>query len=258
LTFSGIDLTHNPEFTTCEFYRAFTNIGELMHITEKLLSGLSDHLQALANDGKVSYKPGPFDFAGPFKTIDFVPALETALNRTLPDLRAPDADSTVVKMMRELSIELPAHPNLPNLLDCLAGLYLEPQCYYPTFIVNHPECLSPLAKTFNHPGTSQAVAARAELFVNFTEIANMYEEENSPIEQRKKFTHQLQYRLDTSNVTIDEEYLEALEWGLPPTGGWGAGIERLCMLMTGTERIGDLLPFGSLRNVLGRRSRRIG
>ena len=94
------------------------------------------------------------------------------------------------------------------------------------------------------------VAARAELFVNGLEVVNTYEEENSPLEQRRKFEEQAHFKADLGDRRIDESYLEALEWGLPPTGGWGGGIERICMVMSDSKRIGDMLSFGTLRNVV--------
>lgn len=100
------------------------------------------------------------------------------------------------------------------------------------------------------PSTSQRVAARAELFIAGKEVVNTYEEENSPFEQRRKFKEQIKYRDDENRTDIDESYIEALEWGLPPTGGWGCGIDRLVMLLSGTDRINDVLPFGNLRNVI--------
>lgn len=93
------------------------------------------------------------------------------------------------------------------------------------------------------------VSARAELFVEGKEIMNMYEEENSPFEQRRKFQQQLSFRDPENAGELDEGYLQTLEWGLPPTGGWGCGIDRLCMLFTGARRISDVLTFGNLRSV---------
>ena len=108
-----------------------------------------------------------------------------------------------------------------------------------------------------HPDNQQRVAARAELFIEKQEFVNTYEEENSPAEQRRKFEEQIQYHGEyhggDRESTVDESYLQALEWGLPPTGGWGCGIDRLCMLFAGTKRIADVLSFGTLRNVVGLR-----
>ena len=187
-----------------------------------------------------------------FPEIDFVPALNKALNTTLPNLSATHAVDEVLEIFAQKSLPLPnGHNTLPRLLDKLSSMYLEPQCEQPTWITNIPECLSPLSKSFTHPTApnNQAVAARAELFIRGQELVNCYEEENSPFEQRRKFMQQRQYSGATDARKIDESYLSALEWGLPPTGGWGCGIDRLVMLFTGKERIGDVLSFGNLRRV---------
>jgi tRNA synthetases class II (D, K and N) len=197
-------------------------------------------------------------FKGPYRQIDFLPALNQALGSKLPDLRAECATAQVVSILQEKNIALPAHASLPRLMDKLSATYLEPQCDEPTWIINHPEFLSPLSKSFLHPSEdiAQPVAARAELFVHGHEIVNCYEEENSPFEQRRKFMMQQRYanardgnKQDEEAMKIDEDYLKALEWGLPPTGGWGCGIDRLVMLLTGKQNINEVLTFGNLRSV---------
>lgn len=247
----GLDATHNPEFTTCEFYKSFTDLGELILMTENLLSGLANHVIDLR---KYPYTALPeFDatkFATPFKRIEFIPAVEDGVGEKLPYLAADDAQKKLLALFTKHEITPPSSPTLPRLLDKLSSLYIEPHCTAPTFIMHHPSCLAPLAKSFLDPNTQQLVSARAELFVHNREIANMYEEENSPFEQRKKFIEQAKWRDEENKALVDESYLEALEWALPPTGGWGCGIDRLVMLFSGATRISDVLPFGSLRNVV--------
>ena len=218
-------------------------------MTETLLSGLARHSTRLTKEMFTSITEPNIDFTPPFRQIDFIPAIEAAIKRGLPDLASATAQAELVKLFHDLALSVPASATLPRLLDKLSSLYIEPQCTAPTFVINHPECLSPLSKSFTHSASQQRVSARAELFVNGQEIVNMYEEENSPFEQRRKFVEQLKYRDDENEASIDEDYIEALEWGLPPTGGWGCGIDRLCMLLSGTSRIGDVLSFGTLRNV---------
>ena len=247
---SGLDPNHNPEFTTCEFYRAYFSLEDLIGMTENMLAALANHVNDLVSTSFPSLKAASTSFHPPFKRIDFIDGIEAAIHQQLPNFLLAGADVEIAKIFHDRSIALPSSPTLPHMLDRLATIYLEPQCEGPTFIVHHPECLSPLSKSFLHPKNHQRVAARAELFVNSQETANMYEEENSPFEQRRKFLEQNSCRTGESSSTIDEGYLEALEWGLPPTGGFGCGIDRLCMLMSGAERIGDVLSFGSLRNVV--------
>lgn len=258
----GLDSIHNPEFTTCEFYRAYADLEELIATTEKMICGLSQHTDSLIRDVYKSLDPQVKLPSPPFQRLDFIPAVEAAINCSLPDLESPDAVPELLRIFQDREISPPNPPTLPRLLDKLSANYLEPKCFAPTFIVHHPECISPLSKSFIHPQTKRRVAARAELFVNGQELVNTYEEENSPFEQRRKFVEQLRHRevgdsaSASANAVVDENYLQALEWGLPPTGGWGCGIDRLCMLLSGTSRIGDVLTFGSLRNVvaLGRSS----
>ncbi|PLB46675.1 lysyl-tRNA synthetase [Aspergillus steynii IBT 23096] len=247
----GIDKTHNPEFTTCEFYHAYANLEDLMSITENLLSGMAQHIHKFNENATLT--PTNADFSTPFRRIDFITGIEEKINRKLPDLTSADAFEQVKQLFHDLSLPLPEKPTLPRLLDELCSTYVEPECINPTFIINPPECLSPLSKSFIHPTTNQRVAARGELFVEGKEVVNTYEEENSPFEQRRKFEDQVRYsKAANEKEEIDESYLEALEWGLPATGGWGCGIDRLCMLFTGTKRIADVLPFGTLRAVTRR------
>ena len=243
----------------------------LMRMTELLFLSISRRLhefekenntkiQALASTPTLPNPPQPVGFfGGTYPEIDFIPALNNALGLELPNLASVSAIHDLVSIFTEKSLTLPAKTTLPRLLDKLCSIYLEPQCDKPTFVVNHPECLSPLSKTFIHPTApnNQPVAARAELFIHGLEYVNCYEEENSPFEQRRKFRMQQHYakgiaregQVDDEAMPIDEDYIRALEWGMPPTGGWGCGVDRMVMLFTGHDRIGDVLSFGNLRAV---------
>ncbi|KAH0166155.1 class II aaRS and biotin synthetase, partial [Aureobasidium melanogenum] len=259
----GVDATHNPEFTICESYMPFADLDHLMSMTEDLLSGLHEQLRQLGQDSfkHLADTAVNFDtneahlFQGPYPRLPFIATIEKETGKKLPNLSNDDATQQVLDLFTELNIAVPAKPTLPRLLDALAGQFIEPLCTKPTFITEHPSVMSPLSKSYVCPKTSQLISARAELFIQGNEYANMYEEENSPFAQREKFVEQLRYReVDgegDGRAEVDESYLEALEWGLPPTGGWGMGIDRLVMLFTGQKRIGDVLPFGTLRNVVG-------
>lgn len=219
-------------------------------MTETMLSGLAEYSSERITKKYTSLKPRTINYSVPFRRLDFITEIESAIERKLPDLTSLEAESELLQIFQDCSIPLPDSPTLLRMLDKLSSAYLEPQCSAPTFIVGYPECMSPLSKSFVHPEIQQRVAARAELFIDGQEIINTYEEENSPFEQRRKFIEQLQYLGEGGTSAVDENYLQALEWGLPPTGGWGCGIDRLCMLMSGAQRIGDVLSFGSLRNVV--------
>ncbi|KAK4454586.1 lysyl-tRNA synthetase [Podospora aff. communis PSN243] len=256
----GIDQTHNPEFTTCEFYQAYANLEDLLKLTEDLVCGAAKHCHDLAMDKLISLPAIDLaKFRRPFKQMEFIPSLESALELQLPDLTTDTAFEDVVALLKNKGVPVPEDsPSLTKLLDKLAATHVEPHSMQePVFITNHPVCMSPLSKSFVCPKTGQTVSARAELFINSKEMANMYEEENDPFAQRQKFIDQAKANeeirgqsLGEEDVHIDESYVEALESGLPPTGGWGCGVERLVMLFSGTRRISDALPFGNLRNVV--------
>ncbi|KAI9829997.1 MAG: hypothetical protein M1826_005170 [Phylliscum demangeonii] len=260
----GIDQAHNPEYTSCEFYKAFADLEDLISQTERLFEMLLSYLRS----PPTRFSPSSFphlqrlQLRFPFRRVDFIPALESAIGRSLPDLSdAEAATSELMQLFAGLGHPLPSSPTLARLLDRLSSIYLEPFCIGPTFITHHPECLAPLAKSLPHPLPAhrhQRVSARFELFIHGgLELVNAYEEENSPLEQRRKMLRPPRSASSASSSaspspsTFDENYLAALEWGLPPTGGWGCGIDRLTMFFADTRRIGDVLAFGTLKNVVG-------
>jgi lysyl-tRNA synthetase, class II len=256
----GIDQTHNPEFTTCEFYQAYANLEDLLKLTEDLICGAAKHCHGLAMDKLISLPAVDLDkFRRPFKQMEFIPSLESALELQLPDLTKESAFEDLIALLESRGVPVPEDsPSLIKLLDKLAATHIEPHSMEePIFITNHPVRMSPLSKSFVCPNTGQTVSARAELFINGKEMANMYEEENDPFAQRQKFIDQARANEEMrgqppadEDILIDESYVEALESGLPPTGGWGCGVERLVMLFSGTRRISDALSFGNLRNVV--------
>ncbi|KAK0731856.1 hypothetical protein B0H67DRAFT_566047 [Lasiosphaeris hirsuta] len=253
----GIDQTHNPEFTTCEFYSAYANLDDLIHLTETLVYGIAEHCSGLIATKLESLAPVEVaKYRGPFKQLEFLPVLEAELDMHFPDLVRPDAFADLTQRLEAKGITH-KEPTLAKLLDKLAAGYLEPHSRDAAlFITHHPVCMSPLAKSFICPRTGQQISARAELFMDEKEMANMYEEENDPAAQRQKFVDQVrQQQCDGGGVAdeeilIDEGYVQVLESGLPPTGGWGCGIERLVMQFSGSKRISEVLSFGNLRNVV--------
>jgi lysyl-tRNA synthetase class 2 len=245
----GVDNTHNPEFSTCEFYEVGATLPTVVARTEQLVHGLHTAIESLRSTYFPSLAaPEHVDFSQPFAQLAFIPTIEEASGRELPDLLSSDASDQVLQLFKDLSLVVPPNPTLPRLLDTLAEIYIEPLCKNPTFITQHPEALSPLSKSYFDEATGQRVASRVELFIHGREYVNAYEEENSPFEQRRKFMQQQKFHPEGEGV-IDESYLEALEWGMPPTGGWGCGLDRLVMLFASKKRIADVLPFGTLRNV---------
>ncbi|EOA91274.1 uncharacterized protein SETTUDRAFT_162042 [Exserohilum turcica Et28A] len=246
----GVDNTHNPEFSTCEFYEVGATLPDVIARTEQLIHGLHTAIESLRPSFFPSLTPPQgIDFSLPFAQLPFIPTIEQASGRKLPDLSTPSSTGAVLRLFEELGLQIPPNPTLPRLLDALAEVYIEPLCQEPTFISQHPEALSPLSKSYVDEATGQRVASRVELFIHGREYVNAYEEENSPFEQRRKFELQRDFHVE-SQGELDESYLEALEWGMPPTGGWGCGLDRLVMLFASKKRISDVLPFGTLRNVV--------
>jgi lysyl-tRNA synthetase, class II len=272
----GLDLTHNPEFTMCEFYVSHINLEHIMQETKDMFFDLAKSVAEFKMKHNLTtlQSPDPKLFARDWQVIDFIPAINLELGTSLPLLdNNPNAVEEIIKILedrgRDWHKSLGPNPSLPKLLDRIAAAVLEPQSKgRPIFIIKHPACMSPLAKTFTDNFTKQFVSARAEVFFDGHELANMYEEENSPYVQRLKFVDQAKAKLaqqqraapgqqplgdedDEPAHVIDEQYISVLESGLPPTAGWGCGVDRLVMMFTGAGRISEVLPFGNLRNVVG-------
>ncbi|CAO3656813.1 unnamed protein product [Mucor hiemalis] len=244
----GIDADHNPEFTTCEFYQAYGNLEGLMSDTETLLSEMAKKI--CPNTDIVSRSGDVIDFQKPFRRINVMDRLTSELGTSLAFLSQKDPLDQLVSLCTQRGIKLSGPLTLSRVLDRLISDLIEPECIQPTFLYNPPLALSPLAKdTVDRNG--QTVAARFELFVGGKEIVNAYEELNDPTEQRRRFRLQLQDRIDgdLEAPVPDEDFCEALEYALPPTAGWGMGVDRLVQLMTGATHIREVLAFPVMRPI---------
>lgn len=249
----GIDLTHNPEFTTCEFYMAYADYNDLMTITENMVSGM---VHSIHGTYKLKYHPdGPdgkeveMDFTPPFKRIPMLPALEKALNVKFPlaaELASDEGNKFLSDLCAKHEIECPPPRTSARLLDKLVGEYIEESCVNPTYIIEHPQIMSPLAKWHRStPGLTE----RFELFVMKKEICNAYTELNDPVVQRQRFEQQAKDKAagDEEAQMVDETFCTALEYGLPPTAGWGLGIDRLTMFLTDSNNIKEVLLFPAMK-----------
>lgn len=242
----GIDLTHNPEFTTCEFYMAYADYYDLMDIVEDMIRKMAIKI---CGCDKIEYFPEKrenrpekviFDFSKPFRRIDMLEELSKHVGVELTGLNLEQHYDLLFETCKKNEIILNDN-SLPHILDKLTGHYIEPQCVSPTFIINHPVVMSPLAKVHRSiPGVTE----RFELFLNTKEIVNAYSELNDPFDQRKRFENQVK---GEGLVEPDYTFVTALEYGLPPTGGVGIGIDRLTMYLTNVANIKDVILFPALK-----------
>jgi len=241
----SIDQTHNPEFYSLEFYMCYADYYDLMNICEDLLVNL---VKQIKGDLRFKYKPlnGEeviIDFTPPFKRIDIIEELERHCGKfDSLDFSTPESRDYLDKLCNKYNITCSSPRTSARLLDKLIGHFIESQCNNPTFVINHPTIMSPLAKLNRN---NKFLTERFELFVNYMEISNAYTELNDPSIQKEKFEEQLLAKKsgDDEAQDIDYDFIESLEYGLPPTGGFGLGIERVVMLLTNSNNIKDVTAF---------------
>ena len=233
----GIDRTHNPEFTMLEFYEAYADYTVMMGRVEDLVTTIAESLRAVPLVGH-----GVPPFKTPLPRMEWVPAMNAALGT---DALAAD-QASLREMARRAGVEKPETLGRPKLLDELFQALVESKLIEPTFVVDYPMELSPLAKPKRgDPG----LAERFELFASGHELANSFSELNDPIDQRARLEVQGSLRAagDQEAVGVDEDYLRAMEYGMPPMGGVGIGVDRLFMWLTGAPSIRDVILFPVMR-----------
>jgi lysyl-tRNA synthetase, class II len=236
----GIDRTHNPEFTMLEFYEAFADYGDMMTLVEELIGSI---VAELTGGGRsVTFQGTELDFTPPFRRLPFLDALREHGGIDADAL----GDVDLARHARGLGIEDAPSMTRPKLLDELFKELVEPHLQQPVFIVDYPRELSPLAKPKRG---DPALVERFELMVAGREIANAFSELNDPFDQRDRFEAQVRLREagDDEAQNLDEDYIRALEYGMPPTGGVGIGIDRLVMLLTDQPSIRDVILFPTMR-----------
>lgn len=235
----GMDRTHNPEFTVMEIYVAYKDYNWMMDFTEEMLERTVTELH-----GKTQIQVGEhlIDFKRPFERI---PMLEAIKKETGYDLNGKN-ESEIREICKTLQIEIDDTMGTGKLIDEIFGEKVEPKLIQPTFIIDYPVEMSPLCKRHRKNPT---LTERFELIVNGKELANAYTELNDPIDQRERFEAQLQLseKGDDEAMFIDNDFLRALEYGMPPTAGMGIGIDRLVMMLTNKPSIQEVLFFPQMR-----------
>lgn len=248
----GIDLTHNPEFTACEAYVAYGDHNLWMSLTEELLNGLANELKG---SSKFTYEPKKrdcedikveLDFSVPFKRYDILEELNSVLGLNLTGENIEESLDELIKAAEKRNLVVDEPKTLARVLDKFVGEYLEPKCINPTFVTGFPLATSPLSKEDRN---RKGLTERFELFINGKEICNSYTELNIPSDQRDRFMEQMAAKKagDSEAMPIDEDYCQTLEYGLPPSGGWGIGIDRLVMYLTNAANIRDVIFFPAMR-----------
>ncbi|HOV21879.1 MAG TPA: lysine--tRNA ligase [bacterium] len=229
----GISTLHNPEFTMLELYSAYGDYEEMMEITEKLLTNLVNFLY---KSSTITYQDKEINFSLPWEKITYDDVFKKVGIENWHDI------NSVKEKIKEFNLEVEEEKenNLFELLDLIFSKKIQPQFINPTFIIDYPEEISPLAKSKKD---NEEITERFELFIGGLEVANAYSELNDPIEQLKRF----QEKAKGDEEKIDFDYIEALEYGMPPAGGLGIGIDRLVMLLTDSPSIREVIFFPLLR-----------
>jgi lysyl-tRNA synthetase class 2 len=235
----GMDRTHNPEFTVLEWYTAYKDYFWMMEITEQLIEKIA---VALHNTATVQVGDKEISFKAPFRRISIYDAIKEHTGIDVSSMN----EEELRQVCKKLGIHTETSMGKGKLIDELFGSKCEAHYVQPTFIIDYPVEMSPLTKKHrSKPG----LVERFELMVNGKEIANAYSELNDPIDQRERFEEQVELlkRGDDEAMFIDNDFLRALEYGMPPTSGIGIGIDRLVMLMTNQPSIQDVLLFPQMR-----------
>ncbi|MEJ2720098.1 MAG: lysine--tRNA ligase [bacterium] len=235
----GIDRSHNPEFTMMECYSAYEDYTDYMDMVEDMMREVAGEL---GEDGKVTFQGNAIDFNEPWRRVAFFDALEEATGR---DFRRMD-EADVTAAAKGYGIDAAKVTSVAKGLDLIFSETVEPRLIDPTFVYDYPKALSPLAKDHRRePG----LVERFEPFIGGFEVGNAFSELNDPFEQRRRLEEQvvMRSRGDEEAQLVDEDYLRALEYGMPPAAGLGLGIDRLTMIFTDSRSIRDVLFFPQMR-----------
>ncbi|MBU4241637.1 MAG: lysine--tRNA ligase, partial [Nanoarchaeota archaeon] len=235
----GVDRTHNPEFTMMECYWAYKDYEDMMKLTEELFEFVC---LKLFGTTKITYQGNKIDFKKPWKRIAMIDAIKKYTNINVKELN----DADLKKLLKDYKIKSEQEFNRDLAIQAIFEELVEEKLIQPTFIVDHPKATSPLCKVHkDHP----ELLDRFEPYVMGWELGNAYSELNDPREQKKLLQEQAESgkRGDSEAHQMDEDFITALEHGMPPTGGLGIGIDRMIMLLTDAKTIRDVIAFPTMR-----------
>lgn len=236
----GMSIKHNPEFTLLELYQAYTDYYGMMDITEQMIKNIA---KEVIGSTVINYQSTEIDFEKPFERITMIDAVK---KYTGVDFNEIDTLEKAREIAKEHNVKFEAHHLKGDILNLFFEEFVEEKLIQPTFLMDHPVEISPLTKRKpDNPDYTE----RFELFIVGREFANAYSELNDPIDQRERFAHQEELRQcgDEEANMIDEDFMLSLEYGMPPTGGLGIGIDRLVMLFTDVSSIRDILLFPTMK-----------
>jgi lysyl-tRNA synthetase class 2 len=246
----GLSVKHNPEFTMLECYQAYADYNDVMKMLEKMVSGVA---KSVTGGYAVQYGENEINFKPPWPRLKLRQAIIDGCGLDFQEY--PDAAS-LREAMRKLKMDVDPKKDRGRLIDELLSTFVEPKLIQPTFLIDYPLDMSPLAKSRTDDGR---LVERFEAYCGGMEIANAFTELNDPVEQRRRFEKQLETRKEhyeeikmpdkeaEESETIDEDFIQAMEYGMPPTGGLGVGIDRLVMLLTDKHTIREVVFFPQLK-----------
>ena len=236
----GMDRNHNPEFTMLEFYWAYADYVDNMNLVEDMIRKVSKK----TDSDLITYDNEEIDLNKPFKRVPFFDLLNENLGEDISQMNS----QSLKELCSKKGLNTEANSNYGQFLDQLMSEFVEPELIQPTFVTDYPTAISPLAK--KHRNGNEKLVERFELFIAGSEFANAFSELNDPIDQRERFESQQKLALDGDEEAhpVDENFLQAMESGMPPTGGVGIGIDRLVMLLTGNRSIKDVILFPAMKN----------
>jgi lysyl-tRNA synthetase class 2 len=239
----GLDTMHNPEFTAMEVYWAYADYHDMMDLTEEIIRNAADVVCGPGNPRKVRFQDVDLDFDRPFKRGSM---LDLVAEYTGIDFRGIAEDDEARRIAKDRGVEIKGTESRFTVLNLMLETFVEEKLIQPTFVTGHPTEISPLAK---RDPENPDYTRRFELFICGKEVANAFSELNDPLDQRGRFEDQLKKKEagDDEAHDFDEDFINAIETGLPPTGGLGIGVDRLVMFLTDSRSIRDVILFPTMK-----------